>query len=431
MSKRDSLALVLSYTYPPDPSVSSPRISHLVETLTARGYHVVVVTAAEPRGGEPGDVIHISDPVTLIRIWLSKHWNADETGGSGTDSNPDAQARVRHRGFFKIRHKVIPNIGLLDRQTVWAWKVRFLARRRVKATTSPLFILASAPPFSLLGAARRLGKAWNAPVVIDLRDLWLPPIDSPNPISTRWRALVHSSMRRRCCGVAFVTTVSGNLQRQIRDSLGLSSSIVENGVSAPEWEGSRGIFFDSDASLVYTGKLYPEYESHLLTLLRSLAHQEANQGWVLHYFGPDYGYLDNLARSVGAQSHIKGHGSVDTAASHNAQLGATALLLLSGGPEGPITTKIYDYLASGRPILCVGSQENDAADLLKRRARSCWLCTSGADVDHALTSLSSQTSPATGPQFPTEILRDFQSKRWVALIEDVVGEEEGSAWPYE
>lgn len=119
--------------------------------------------------------------------------------------------------------------------------------------------------------------------------------------------------------------------------------------------------------IVYTGKLYPDLRDPL-PLLQAIVGLESD-GMIapgdveLHLYGGQLDGLQSIVRS-GQYDHIlRLHGHVSREIALSAQAEAHFLLLLeSPRPDarGVLTGKVFEYIASGVPILSLGSRRNSA-----------------------------------------------------------------------
>ena len=84
--------------------------------------------------------------------------------------------------------------------------------------------------------------------------------------------------------------------------------------------------------------------------------------------------------------------------------------------EGILTGKLFEYLASGRPILSVGSRANtEAAGIIVRTQAGAVACTAEEVRDHLLTSRTGRC----GGQMPTGIERFSRPALARELLEQI------------
>ena len=120
-------------------------------------------------------------------------------------------------------------------------------------------------------------------------------------------------------------------------------------------------------NIVYTGKLYPGLRdpSPLFKVIHDME-QAAEIGRgdvVVHIYGGQVDGLDQIMASGRYEHFVTLHGHVPRETALDAQRRADMLLLLESPlPEarGVLTGKIFEYMASGVPILSLGSRRDSA-----------------------------------------------------------------------
>lgn len=100
-------------------------------------------------------------------------------------------------------------------------------------------------------------------------------------------------------------------------------------------------------------------------------------------------------------------------------IGSSVLLLIipdHHSNKGILTGKLFEYLASLKPILCIGPIEGDAADILNNTGQG--KCAGYNDIDGISTILDSfyKTGPLKGVHPPVEFSRGNLTKKLAALL---------------
>lgn len=162
-----------------------------------------------------------------------------------------------------------------------------------------------------------------------------------------------------------VTTVSKGLARKLK-AFHSNVSVLPNGIppskapaSAPST--SKGIFHIS-----YTGRIYPgEQDASLFfECIKTLIDRgEINPGHIrLRYAGPTPGLWVEWGKKAGLEHIIENKGFVSLEASRQIQGESAINLSLSFSSiaqKGDVSSKIYEYLASRKPILLIVNGEKD------------------------------------------------------------------------
>lgn len=377
--------LLISYWYPPAVGAAAERAYGFTRHLPPLGWDVSVLTAGQteldnrPRAsGEPAVnrvVDPLAPPVSLF-----------------ADYDPRSKPS-RFRAF--LRELVFP-----DRFFRWqraAYNAGLDAIRR----QPPSLILASFPPASAVLLGLRLHEATGIPLVLDFRDRWLGP-GGYEPILNRTRrkhARLEQTATSRAAGII---TGSEALSEAVAAEHGYDRGrifVISNGYDpdfgdhdqaslpqpspqpppqpppeAPfrspplplrERVGVRVIAAGSAASLTGARLTF----SHIGTVIQrnrpDLFFQSIGElaaGGRLQ--GVAFRFVGNLSRgyltATGLTPFVEANGLVSRETAWGEIHNAEALLLLTGDYVGKwgYNAKIFEYVRSGRPILCLEETPN-------------------------------------------------------------------------
>jgi glycosyltransferase involved in cell wall biosynthesis len=262
---------------------------------------------------------------------------------------------------FSRRYLLIP-----DDIVLWTLPAIRQGMRAI-AEFRPDVILATAPHFTNFIVGSELARRACVPWIADYRDLWTG--DVLRDWVPRWRRTLEIGMERRIVGTASaVVTVSEPKTELVRSRLaGRCCSrfvTLTNGYDLDEFEGVEPEHGAPDAlRIVYAGRLFKNRRGYevLEACERVLEqHPEWRGRLRVEYYG---GVAPEIAarmreiidrRSLG--DVIAFHPDVTYARSKALQKGADALLLIVDVGEttsGVIPGKLFEYMAAGRPILCI------------------------------------------------------------------------------
>lgn len=206
--------------------------------------------------------------------------------------------------------------------------------------------------------------------IADYRDLW-----SLDHI-TRRADLEQKALTAReintMRGADFVTTVSEDLLNKQCALLGVPGMVVMNGYD-DDFEVVKARLIQKEIhkkkllTLVYTGRIYPKTRDPR-PLLDCLVHMKS-RGLLqdcmveLHVYGDQVEYFKQLANQKDYASFLRLKGYVSNAEARLIQQEADALLLLESpdvSAKGVVTGKLFEYMASGSPVLSLGSKKGYA-----------------------------------------------------------------------
>jgi hypothetical protein len=363
-------AVLVAFYFPPLNVVAAQRGLRLARTLLDR-YDRVYVIRQDWRNLDPDVLDHefAKDALDNPRLLCI-----------------DSQPLLARRGYHaapSLIHRLIGGVFtrlLCDPGVDW---IPALSKALASIPTSIdiKVLVASGPPCVSFGACVRWAGRRHVPVILDYRDLW-----SRNPVSSYpWiaRFLVNLFLERPINRVATVlSTVSHGCKEMIeRDSPDLPVRVLLNSPDA-----SYCLFFGEIAAakarsagklnqncsssfrIVFTGQIYRnrKFAPVIQALLR--IPKTVRERVEVHYFGGCSAVIRREFDRFGVEGLLVDHGMVSKAESVEAILGADLLLSLvhtesvTSDPAvlGIMTTKIYDYILSGNPILSIGPDNAEA-----------------------------------------------------------------------
>ena len=381
MSERT--VLILTYHFPPTPSVGTVRMGGLTRYLPEFGWSTVVVT---PRAGRV-------DPPT----WLVETGDADLTAGikrmlrvrsdaALKDAIAGASSPLARPKSARVVDLVKALVAIPDTNRGW---IRIAARAASRQVAEGRFgaILSTSPPPSAHVAASRVAARSRLPWVADLRDLWSEDHNSTAPA---WRRRLDRRIEVRTFrGATALVTVSEPLARTLR---GLHPALpvhtILNGFD-PEEVGLADRL-TPDFTLTHTGTFYQGRRDPSLlfeTLARMLASGRLPRGRVrVRLFARHEPWVAALVRRYGLEGVVE---LLDWTARREAlrvQQESQVLLLLHWGgarEEGVYTGKIFEYLAARRPVLLIGGGAGVLSDLLDETGAGVHV-TEGASLERQL-----------------------------------------------
>jgi hypothetical protein len=123
-------------------------------------------------------------------------------------------------------------------------------------------------------------------------------------------------------------------------------------------------------SIVYTGGIYPGYRDPT-PLFRAINLLGAERRRVaVHFYGPPAADVSPLAADHGVADRVFVHNPVAYKASLALQTTADVLLLLQWNDKrdaGTLPAKFFEYLRARRPVLSLGYEHGDLAEMIRDR----------------------------------------------------------------
>lgn len=351
--------VMLAHWYPPCTAwpTAAARAQRFAHAFSANGYRVTVVaplldrstcgcTACDGRPPPPE-----TGPVTVRRIRvhrskLHRAWNAVRPS-TATDTNV---ATDGGGSLAWLR-------ALFDVRTNWRASATRETRRLLAAGTQPTWLWTTAGPVESVAVGARLrhrALGW----ICDLRDPLTRPAD-PTAAARRvrrWRlALLRPLLSRADVVVAAAqgaAQVDGRwLGRDIVTVLtGFDPEDAPSGTSPDASTAQAG-----DVVLAYFGRLYPGWlELDVVCGAIARLPEEARSRVTLRYVGPSRTLARAAAERAGVADRLRDEPAVTAAIARQEMRSSTALVLQEpDGDHTRIPGKVFDYVATGRPILVV------------------------------------------------------------------------------
>ena len=373
--------LIVTYYFPPAGGPGVQRVLKTVRYLRDAGFEPVVLTVEDGAypSRDPALAADVPDGVEVIRTRAPDPFAlyARLTGRGAADAVPTGA--VGGGGpMSRLALWLRANVFLPDARVGWVPFARHAGRERLgrAARLADPFaaVVTSGPPHSVHLVGRRLQKT-GVPWVADFRDPWTGiNFYHDLPMSAAARSLDRRLERRVLRQADAVTTVSPTWARLLERRGGLAPgavAVVHNGVDAADLGAAEGEAVRRDAFvLAHVGSLYATRNP---TAVWEAVHQLRASGradrLVVRLVGKTDSAVRQSAEASGAPVEVVPYVTHAEAVREQAR---AALLLLSVEPfpadGGMITGKLYEYLASGRPVLGVGPPGGDAAALLAETA---------------------------------------------------------------
>lgn len=368
--------IIITYYWPPSGGSGVQRWLKMSKYLPQFGWEPIIVTPSNPEIPIRDDMLEteVPDGLTVIKqpIWepydlyrklLGKK---DEKIGVGLTSNVGEGTTGKNLGVWIRGNFFIP-----DPRKFWAKPmVKFLSDYMPKHGID--HVITTGPPHSMhligQGLKKKIGCKWIA----DFRDPWTGIYYYDDLGLTKWADSIHRRSEHKVLSSADrVVTVGPNFRKEFLEKGASKVDLVPNGFDPADYQSRKaqksdgftisflGTFlrdqnhqalwhaikqlvdensqFKSDLKLVTVGQLDPSVE-------KSINEFDLNQFWT--------------RRDPVPHKEIVQY-----------QMDSDLLLLMindtvhgMGIPPG----KMYEYMAAGNPILCIGPKGADSLEIVKR-----------------------------------------------------------------
>lgn len=367
--------LLVSYYYPPAGGPGVQRALKMSRYLPGAGWDVTVLTLKPESAAYPAldpsllDEVPPSVEVVRTDAWDPYAAYARLHGAKASDVVSVGFGGTERSWKEWIARWVRANVFVPDARVGW---VPFAVRegRKLLRAAPHDAILTTGPPHSTHLAGRLLARATGLPHVVDLRDPWVE-IDYRGELpQTSAAAALDAALERTVLRhAAAAVTVTPSMKTAFTRRVPREYAVIPNGFDPADFVASEGVPVDRGVFVLHyagnvNGARSPE------ALWAALGRLEAART-MPHLRVRFVGKIDDVVRAgaeaagVGAMVEVRPY--VPHAEAVAGLREAALLLLLINrvpGAEGILTGKLFEYLASGRPIVGLGPVPGDAADVL-------------------------------------------------------------------
>jgi glycosyltransferase involved in cell wall biosynthesis len=384
--------------FPPLNSTGSRRVESFAKYLARDGHDVVVVSTRKTLRDGP-----LTEPVPAYVRLYEIDWSGRllESDRSTTPAAPVAGTAKRIHWTRQVKQKLMRLCGqALDHRLAFAFALRSrqLDAKVVEELSTADVFVSSCPPWpahlAALFARRRFGKPWIA----DYRDQFSGNhVMNGTWLSDKIELWIDRALLKRATAV---TVISGPMQTYY-EAMHSLVECVENGYDSEIFERIKGELLakprndpSQPAVLRYMGTITRDrIPRNLLAALEKVVAEPnaGNRHVQLEFYGDTRILEDHVnTHHAGLKPWMKFLPAVPYVKSIEAMLTADALLFIetsdlsSLSARGVLTTKLFEYLASGRQILAEIDDATLAASYI-RRASS--LHVVSRDVDTFVTAL--------------------------------------------
>lgn len=369
--ERSPRLLVVAYYFPPSGGAGVQRVLKWVKYLPEAGIEPIVLTVRDgaypqydPSLQEdvpPGVQVVRARAFDPLRIYARLIGQSREAAVARYTDDVGKGEGLAER----VARWVRANVFIPDGRVGW---VPFAAVRAQRLEDGFDVILTSGPPHSAHLVGRMLSRP-DIPWIADFRDPWTDIHYLDNlPRGRAARAIDRRLERTVLRSADLVTTVSPSWASLLGSRRGRPVEVIHNGFdpadfAAPEPEAESGRFVVAHVGSLYgsrnpvafweaVARLKSRGEApHLRVRVVGRTGEEVREA--AHSHGIDVEWIDYVPHAE----------AID-------QMRRASLLLLSTEPHrheaGHLTGKVYEYLASGTPVLALGAPGGDAEDLLRK-----------------------------------------------------------------
>lgn len=372
--------LLISGFYPPFAPASGTRMSKFSKYLLAAGHDIRVIGCANTHLKK---VLPLEIPEHLVTYaplgkyppWLDWLARRDRQAAVGPEAksapaqNPVQKDQSAGTSIIKmLRRRLSRLVYLPDRQICWTANAVEVGRK-IMRDWQPDIIYVSAPPHSGLFVARRLGREFGVKWVPEFRDLWVdhPYYVNPGPIRTIEKFLERNLLKDAAGLVTVTQTWARHLEKLWPQPVVLSMNGFDPDDYGPWKPAPFSERTEQKLTLLYAGSMYLGMRDPTV-LFEAFKRMGDRARKIKAVFYPlDAVILKQLVEAYDVSDIVEIRPVVPRTVILEELLKTDiALLLRWNDPreEGVLAGKLFEYIGAGRPILSVGAERGEAADII-------------------------------------------------------------------
>ncbi|MEQ9318788.1 MAG: glycosyltransferase, partial [Polyangiaceae bacterium] len=351
--------LILSRFFPPAFDIGGKRAYRFARYLPEHGWRAAIVTDVAPEGrrADPSAGAPLPDDITVYRTWYPPSWPRPKPADSdGTVVTPTKDKRfppdgVRARLRWHLRVPVGKELKLTPRA---AWLTRRIARdERADA------LFATSSPYAALVYGVAAKAVTGLPLHLDLRDPWSMNFlqRTKSPFTQKGEAALEGWLLRRADRVTLTSETAAEAYRRAYPDIAGRIGRIYNSFDPAQRPPPPSRPHDGPVTLVHFGNCYGI--RRMETVIRAISALARAEGLT-----PERLRLVNLGRmaekdvrlaeELGVGDYLEARPVVPYEEGLRILARADLQVLLAYGEETLfVPAKLYDYLLTGAPILCV------------------------------------------------------------------------------
>lgn len=369
--------LIITYYWPPSGGAGVQRWLKFVKYLRDFGWEPVIYTPLNPDFPIVDNTLSKDIPfdIEVIRtpIWEPYTFYKKITGGESTPKiESGAVKNKKSPGIIsQLSVWIRGNLFIPDARKFWIQpSIRFL-RKYLKEHQIDV-IISTGPPHSMHLIASKLNENFKIPWLADFRDPWTD-IDyykemKISAFADRKHKMLEMKTITECDEMVVVTQ---EMKANYEKISGRNIHLITNGFD-PVDMAVDDVIQDVKFSISHIGSLPPGFNMKgLWKVLSELADTipDFRNNLEIKLVGRvDSTVIDEISElNLLNQLTIPGYVSHNKVASLMKQSAVLLLVINRNSPnaKGILTGKIFEYLASGRPILAIGPRDGDLAKILE------------------------------------------------------------------
>ena len=375
-------ALIISYYWPPSGGSGVQRWVKFAKYLPSEGWQPVIYTPENPELTAIDESLckEIPPEAEIIRTHITEPYDLYRRLTGAGKGNTGGRNEVRQKevnpingGKKSLKEKISlwirGNFFIPDPRCLWTGpSVRFLKKYLKEHPVD--IIISTGPPHSMHIIAMKTAEALGLPWIADFRDPWTKMFYFKHLHLSAFARKRHERLERKVLDKAdAVVAVSPFVQQEFQEMTHTPVSLITNGFDENDF--AIEVKTDGYFNITHTGLFAADGNPDVLwSVLGEICREDkVFKGKLrIRLAGKTDREIIESAYAAGLADNIVDSGYVDHIKAVEEQKAATLLILpLRKEPEYRATLpgKLFEYLASGRPILGIGQQDGAMAMIIR------------------------------------------------------------------
>jgi hypothetical protein len=373
----DKKVLIITYYWPPSGGSGVQRCLKFVKYLREFGWEPVVYTPSNPENPTE-DYSLLSDipsRVTVIKKPIWEPYNLYKKATGKKSHEKIQHAFVSDKKNEGVREKISlwirSNLFIPDARMFWVKpSVKYLTKYLKENKIDIVFT--SGPPHSLHLIGLQLKKQLNINWVADFRDPWTQISYYSDLKLTLWANKKHHKLEKKVLQNADKVIVIGNdMKKQYEVTYGIFCEIITNGYDEQDINKDDTITPVNKFNILHSGLMNKQRNpKNLWKILSQISNEDDRfkHDLQIELIGKTDAEAVTDIINAGLEAALILKDSIPHTDIVSKQRSSAVLLSVinnTEGAKGIITGKLFEYLAAQRPVLCIGPEDGDAAQIIK------------------------------------------------------------------
>lgn len=365
--------LIVTYYWFPFTGTGVYRISKFVKYLKLSGWEPIILTAKKSTGNlVESEVEEIYRQIPVYRTLIfepTEFIQSKNTDGSKHAISPSVFYQSKKN--WKQRLAIWTRLNVLIPDAKISWRFFAISKgKEVIRREKPALILSTSPPPTAHLVAKKLARWSKLPWIADFRDPWTNIYYYDDVRMNPGAEKINRKLERSVLGEAnHITMVNDGFFPEY--DLAHKATKIPNGFDRDDFPGVPPSSVNKKFTICYIGSLkMNQYPDNFIAALKRLSENEPEiaRQIALRFFG----HIDSRFRQELEQQDILCEATFPGLVSHKEAIYEMAradmqLLLIGKNPRSKpvLSTKVFEYMMSGRPILGIGPLDGSAAKVIE------------------------------------------------------------------